>query len=236
MILLNLNMKKILYSLALGAALIAMAMFLVISPEPAVAQQGAPVLNDITPNIIYNDQTSILKLSGSNFSDPVIVTVEGIPWDQSLVNRISSAEIRMTISANASPGNYTIKVVNPSLPGLPSAGKTVEVLSGPPAQPPAFQISDSIAPTGASLGGQTSVTFDSGTGVYALSYFSGGVEKVRYEIDAWNDAQIRNGLLRVREAKTGLVPIARGGSLYRKQDNSVLEPFDFAFKIGRAHV
>ena len=173
MILGKMKMKKILGVLALGAAFIALAVFLVFSPEPAVAQQGAPVLNEITPNIIYNDQTSILKLTGSNFENPVVVTVADIPWEQSLVNRVSSNEIRLTISSGASPGNYAVKVINPSLPGSPSAEKLVEVKSRPTAAPPTFQISDSIAPAGASLGDQTSVSFDSGTGVYALSYFSG---------------------------------------------------------------
>lgn len=90
--------------------------------------------------------------------------------------------------------------------------------------PASFDINGSFAPSGASLSGQTVVSF--ANGVYSFSYSEGGNELARYELDT-NNADVQKGLLRVREAVTNSFPMAQAGPSYRKLDGTVLTPRQF---------
>lgn len=97
-----------------------------------------------------------------------------------------------------------------------------------------FILSGSYAPLGASLIGQNAVTFQNG--IYTFTFTVGSVVVAQYEIDT-NDQNIKNGLLKIKDALNGSYPVIKAGIRYRTTDQNqetILTPEGFTLKQGVA--
>lgn len=92
-----------------------------------------------------------------------------------------------------------------------------------------------LFPAGARASGVPAVTFDAGTNVYAFKLLDpAGSVLVDYRLPLAH-AHAQNGLLRIEEASTGIVPVAAGGLFYRTAGvpasglGRLITPYELAF-------
>lgn len=92
-----------------------------------------------------------------------------------------------------------------------------------------------LFPAGARASGVPAVTFDSGANAYAFKLLDpAGTVLVDYRLPLAH-THVQNGLLRIEEASTGIVPVAAGGLFYRTAGvpasglGRLITPYELAF-------
>jgi hypothetical protein len=82
----------------------------------ASAAPAAPVILDVSPDHVYNNQSTVITITGAGFMDTPAVLLQSCETGRAVptnITFVSQTTLTATVPANTLAGNYFVQVINP---------------------------------------------------------------------------------------------------------------------------